>query len=155
MLTINAIRQTARGTPIWQPGAINLHVSVPCPLKVRLKEALGAFITDYNQRHERPLFCPSILDGIPHGIDDLMQSSDNAQELPDIWVSTGLHTAFSQPFKGTKKDIHSHQMLKKPYSQFDQTSSSRNRFICSKSVPSIASWVGKTAGLCRRGRIRI
>ncbi len=42
MLTINAIRQTARGTPIWQPGAINLHVSVPCPLKVRLKEALGA-----------------------------------------------------------------------------------------------------------------
>lgn len=67
MLTINAIRQTARGTPIWQPGAINLHVSVPCPLKVRLKEALGAFITDYNQRHERPLFCPSILDGIPHG----------------------------------------------------------------------------------------
>ena len=41
MLTINAIRQTARGTPIWQPGAINLHVSVPCPLKVRLKEALG------------------------------------------------------------------------------------------------------------------
>ena len=99
MLTINAIRQTARGTPIWQPGAINLHVSVPCPLKVRLKEALGAFIDDYNQRHERPLFCPSILDGIPHGIDDLMQSSDNAQELPDIWVSTGLHTAFSQPFK--------------------------------------------------------
>lgn len=99
MLTINAIRQTARGTPIWQPGAINLHVSVPCPLKVRLKGALGAFIDDYNQRHERPLFCPSILDGIPHGIDDLMQSSDNAQELPDIWVSTGLHTAFSQPFK--------------------------------------------------------
>lgn len=99
MTTITAIRRTGCGTPFRQPGALNLHVAVPCPLKVRLQAALGAFIADYNRRHSQPIYCPSILDGEPHGIDELMQRSQHIDELPEIWVSIGLHTAFSQPFK--------------------------------------------------------
>lgn len=97
--TIHAIRKTDRGTPIWQPGALNLHVSVPCPLKVRLKQALEPLIADFHHRHPKPLYCPSILDGIPHGLEELMQQTTDPAELPDVWVSIGLHTAFAQPFK--------------------------------------------------------
>ena len=92
MTTITAIRRTGCGTPFRQPGALNLHVAVPCPLKVRLQAALGAFIDDYNRRHSQPIYCPSILDGEPHGIDELMQRSQHIDELPEIWVSIGLHT---------------------------------------------------------------
>lgn len=97
--TIHAIRKTELGTDVWQPGALNLHVSVPCPLKVRLKQALEPFIADFNRRHARPVYCPSLLDGVPHGLETLMQQTTDAAELPDVWVSIGLHTAFAQPFK--------------------------------------------------------
>lgn len=71
--TAIAIPETEMGTPIFQPQSLNLVASVQCPIKVKFKMVLETFIDDYNSQHDTPIYCPSILDGIPHGLEDTLR----------------------------------------------------------------------------------
>ena len=94
-----AARETAQGTRVLCPDALNVYATMPCPLKVRFKAEFEAFIDDYNQRHETPVYCPTILDGAPKAIEDLLREASSEEELPDLWVTTSFHTLFSRDFK--------------------------------------------------------
>lgn len=85
--------------PALRPGAINLHISVPCPLKVRLKSVLEVFVADYNATHDVPLHSPTLLEGEPHAVEDDMAVATRPDELPDVWLTNNYHTLFTQPFK--------------------------------------------------------
>lgn len=84
---------------LFRQDALNVHVSVPCPLKVRLKIELERFIEQYNQTHCLPVHCPTIMEGTPHSVEDVMHEATSADQLPDVWVTNSFHTSFAQPFK--------------------------------------------------------
>ncbi len=79
--------------------AINIHVSVPCPLKVRLKAELETFMADYNQHHAIHAHCPTLTECSPHEFEDVMAAASRADEVPDVWVTNNYHTLFTHPFK--------------------------------------------------------
>lgn len=90
--------ETPRDKP-FRAGAINLHISVPCPLKVRLKSLLENFVANYNATHEIPIYSPTLGEGEPHAVEDDMAVAELANELPDVWLTNNYHTLFSEPFK--------------------------------------------------------
>lgn len=100
--------------PLFQSNAINLHVSVPCPLKVRLKMALEQFIERYNETHELPIHCPTIMENGPHSIEDIMATATDEDQLPDVWVANSYHTSFSQPFRRRFIESGIYQGITKP-----------------------------------------
>lgn len=97
--TATAIPETEMGTPIFKPDALNLVASVPCPIKVKFKMVLEPFIESYNATHSTPIYCPSIMDGIPHGLEQTLREVEDPELLPDLWLSTSMRTALSQPFR--------------------------------------------------------
>jgi hypothetical protein len=90
---------TVQGTELRQAGALNVYATMPCPLKVRFKAEFETFIAEYNASHSQPVYCPTILDGAPKAIEDLLRAATCEEELPDLWVTTGFHTLFSRDFK--------------------------------------------------------
>ncbi|MFM2481910.1 ABC transporter substrate-binding protein [Celerinatantimonas sp. YJH-8] len=116
--TATAIPETEMGTPIFQPGALNIVMSVPCPIKVKFKMVLETFINDYNASHDMPIYCPSIMDGIPHGLEGILREVSDAEMLPDLWLSTSMRTALSQPFRSRFVDTGLLQGINDDVSQF-------------------------------------
>jgi ABC-type Fe3+ transport system substrate-binding protein len=88
-----------QGIPVIQYGAINVYTILPCPLKVRFKKEFETFIEAYNASNEKPIYCPTIMDGSPKGIEEKMNSAENEDDLPEMLITTGLNTIFSKPFK--------------------------------------------------------
>ncbi|MFM2478858.1 ABC transporter substrate-binding protein [Celerinatantimonas sp. MCCC 1A17872] len=114
------IPETEMGTPIFKPDALNLVASVPCPIKVKFKMVLEAFIDQYNASHDTPIYCPSIMDGIPHGLEETLRSVDDPQYLPDLWLSTSMRTALTQPFRKNFIDSGVLQGINSDLSEFPQ-----------------------------------
>lgn len=85
--------------PELRPDAVNLHISVPCPLKVRLKGALEDFVATYNASHAVPVHCPTLVEGGPHAFEDVMAAAAGPDDLPDVWLTNNYHTLLTQPFK--------------------------------------------------------
>lgn len=104
---------SARSPSLFRDHAISLHVSVPCPLKVRLKMVLEQFIDEYNQTHETPVHCPTIMENGPHSIEDIMATAQHEDDLPDVWVANSYHTSFSQPFRSRFIDSGIYQGITK------------------------------------------
>jgi len=88
-----------QGIPVLQYGAINVYTILPCPLKVRFKKEFENFIEAYNAANEKPIYCPTIMDGSPKGIEGKMNDAETEDELPEMLITTGLNTIFSKPFK--------------------------------------------------------
>lgn len=89
----------SNAAPALLRDALTVHVSVPCPLKVRLKAELDAFITEYNQHHRIPVHCPTLTECSPHEFEDAMATASRADDVPDVWVTNNYHTLFTHPFK--------------------------------------------------------
>ena len=90
---------SAEPAPLLRQDAINLHISVPCPLKVRLKGVLEKFVAEYNSSHDVPIHSPTLLEGEPHSVEDDMAVASGPDEVPDVWLTNNYHTLFSEPFK--------------------------------------------------------
>ena len=100
--------------PLRRPDAINLHISVPCPLKVRLKSVLESFIAEYNAAHTVPIHSPTLLEGAPHAVEDDMAAAARIDEVPDVWLTNNYHTLFTQPFKSRFIDSGCYVGLSRP-----------------------------------------
>lgn len=92
-------RESAQGTKVLRADALNVYATMPCPLKVRFKAEFEAFIEHYNQQHAMPIYCPTILDGAPKAMEDLLREAQDESDLPDLWITTSFHTLFSREFK--------------------------------------------------------
>lgn len=88
-----------RPESLFRADALNLHISVPCPLKVRLKAALETLLADYNSSHAVPLYCSTLDEGSPHSVEDAMAAASCVSQLPDVWVTNNYHTQLTHPFK--------------------------------------------------------
>lgn len=104
---------SSSSSSLFRDNAISLHVSVPCPLKVRLKMTLEQFIDEYNQTHYTPVHCPTIMENGPHSIEDIMATAQHEDDLPDVWVANSYHTSFSQPFRSRFIDSGIYQGITK------------------------------------------
>lgn len=98
-----ASRRSERGVALLHKGAVNIYNFVPCPMKVRFKQTLLAYMDAYNARAEWPLYCPTILDGghgHSHGsIEDVLRNAESADDLPEVIVTVPLNVVLSSPFR--------------------------------------------------------
>ncbi|MDR3440525.1 ABC transporter substrate-binding protein [Telmatospirillum sp.] len=92
-------RRSARGVLLLQDGAINVYAFLPCPLKVRFKQALESYMAGYNPTAHWPLYCPSILDGGHHSLDIEIESASSEADLPEVIVAVSPSILLSYPFK--------------------------------------------------------
>lgn len=88
-----------RGIPLFQPGAINVFATMPCPLKVRFKIEFEAFMARHLAAGGTPVYCPTILDGKPKSLEEQLSEARTEDDLPDILLTTGLNLAFSNSFR--------------------------------------------------------
>jgi len=108
------VPMSSGGVPILQPGAINVYAIIPCPLKVRFKIALEEHIARNNAAGEMPIYCPTMLDGSPKGIEDQMMNAVDEDGIPDVLITTGLGTVFSRRFRSQFLDTKMFTGLTKP-----------------------------------------
>lgn len=81
------------------PNAINMHVSMPCPLKVPFQQIFTPFVEKYNSKHPHlPIFCPHISDCGSIDIEMMLQTAKNENDLPDLIVTTNYKILFSNQF---------------------------------------------------------
>ena len=92
-------KKTENGIPFLQKNAINIFMNMPCPLKVLAKKSLKAFADEYNATHPVPAYSPVLYDGDSKGIEGELKNAISEEELPEILVASGLHTALSARFK--------------------------------------------------------
>jgi hypothetical protein len=77
-----------QAVPMVQRGALNLHVAVPCPMKVPFRQTFGGWITQYNATHaELPLHCPDVLACGSQELEDVVAAARCPECLPDIIVT--------------------------------------------------------------------
>jgi ABC-type Fe3+ transport system substrate-binding protein len=82
-----------------QSGSLNVIVSMPCPLKVPFKQLFYPFAERFNQLNPtQPIFCPDITDCSPFGLDDSLKNAESEEELPDVYLTSGLSVLFSESF---------------------------------------------------------
>lgn len=81
------------------PKAINLHVSMPCPLKVPFKNMFAPFVEEYNNKHkDLPMHCPDITDCGSADIGTMLETAKSEDDLPDIIITTNYSILFSDKF---------------------------------------------------------
>jgi len=107
-------RVSEHGIPVLQQGALNIYTILPCPLKVRFKQAFEQFMAEHNSRSATPIYCPTILDGSPKSIEAQMQDANGEDDLPEMLITTGFHTIFSKPFKQKYLETGIYTGLTKP-----------------------------------------
>lgn len=81
------------------PDSINMHVSMPCPLKVPFRQIFTPFVEKYNALHPNmPIYCPNISDCASIDIDMMLETAKSEDDLPDIIVTTNYKVLFSNGF---------------------------------------------------------
>lgn len=81
------------------PESINMHVSMPCPLKVPFRQLFTPFVEKYNALHPNmPIYCPNISDCASMDIEMMLETAKSEDDLPDIIVTTNYKILFSNGF---------------------------------------------------------
>ena len=79
--------------------AINMHVSLPCPLKVPFRQLFTPFVETYNALHpDMPIVCSSITDCSLGNIEDDFRTAKVESTLPDIILTTNFRILLAGGF---------------------------------------------------------
>jgi hypothetical protein len=80
-------------------GGINMHVSMPCPLKVPFRQLFTPFVEAYNAQHPaQAISCPNITDCSSQDIETLLRTAKDESEFPDFIVTSNYSIFFSYGF---------------------------------------------------------
>lgn len=83
------------------PHAINMHISMPCPLKVPFNQFFTPYVKEYNASHATPIYCPNIMDCSSEDIEWMLRTAKSESDLPDIIVTSNYRILFSGAFYDT------------------------------------------------------
>jgi hypothetical protein len=84
--------------PMVRRDALNLHIAVPCPMKVPFRQTFGAWIEQYNINHEDlPLHCPDVLACGSQELEDVVATAQCPRCLPDLIVTGDYALLFTSP----------------------------------------------------------
>lgn len=97
--TIDLSAVTSQGNLCIDATATTVYASVPCPLKVRFKAAFEAFMCSYNQQHDKPIYCPTVLEGASHDAEEHLLNATCAEQLPEIILTMNIGNFFDADFK--------------------------------------------------------
>lgn len=87
------------GSLVIKPGATNLYISMPCPMKVPFKQLITPFIEEYNRQHAtRPLYCPDVMDCSLEELGLTVQNTTVPELLPDLIIAANYEFFFEYPF---------------------------------------------------------
>lgn len=79
--------------------SINMHVSMPCPLKVPFRQLVTPFVESYNATQtDHPVYCPNSSDCSSEDIELMLQTAKDENDLPDIIVTTNYRIILSHGF---------------------------------------------------------
>jgi len=97
--TIDLTALTSQGNLCIDASATTIYASVPCPLKVRFKAIFDAFMSNYNQQHDKPIYCPTVLEGASHDAEEHLLNATCAEELPEVILTMNIGNFFDADFK--------------------------------------------------------
>lgn len=97
--TIDLSALTSQGNLCIDVNATTIYASVPCPLKVRFKAVFDAFMCKYNQQHDKPIYCPTVLEGASHDAEEHLLKATSAEELPEVILTMNIGNFFDADFK--------------------------------------------------------
>ena len=85
---------------LLRPGHLNVHVSMPCPLKVPFKQAFKPVVAQWNADPDKtPVHWPhDITDCTPEGIGQMLTEATTPEGLPDVLVGGGTNLVFGRTF---------------------------------------------------------
>jgi Bacterial extracellular solute-binding protein len=79
--------------------SIKVLASLPYPLKVPFKQLFYPFTERYNlQNQSLPIYSPDINECSPFGFDFSLKNAQKEEDLPDVYLSSGLGVLFSNTF---------------------------------------------------------
>lgn len=85
---------------LLRPGYLNVHVAMPCPLKVPFKQAFKSVVTQWNADSGKiPVHSPQVSDCTPEGVERMLTEAQTPADLPDILVGGGLNLVFGRQFR--------------------------------------------------------
>jgi hypothetical protein len=79
--------------------SLNVHISMPCPLKVPFRQLFTPIVEEYNANHpELPLHCPNITDCSSTDIEDILRTAKSENDLPDLIITTNFRILMANGF---------------------------------------------------------
>jgi len=97
--TVDLSALTSQGNLCIDATATTVYASVPCPLKVRFKAVFETFMANYNKQHEKPIYCPTVLEGASHDAEEHLLNARCAEELPEVILTMNIGNFFDADFK--------------------------------------------------------
>jgi ABC-type Fe3+ transport system substrate-binding protein len=88
-----------KATKYLADNSLNVHISMPCPLKVPFHQMFAPIVENYNSLHPKlPIHCPNISDCSSVDIEDVLKNAKDETALPDIIITTNFRILFANGF---------------------------------------------------------
>lgn len=98
-IDFNTLVLDEQSSPYLMDHSINVHISMPCPLKVPFRQMFTPIVENYNAAHpEMPLHCPNITDCSSIDIEEVMKTAKDESVLPDIIITTNFRILLTNGF---------------------------------------------------------